>query len=491
MAKFNILSINKMTAGERRGLIDMTISLDYEIANILLLDKTNNNGIEDAGLSVAKMQEAKTEYISDFKPNDVKNPLAQEVSSTSLVLQEDQKKWLSSTTMPACIQLTTQKWLEAQNNKELLEKFNSKTINAHVIYEYEKIVGENSKTLLQSDTTLSSILMPLNDLIDVCIKSQFKKNALNYNIPGNLISQSGIVEANQNIDIYISIDDYPVDFCQCNNGGFMLTQPTAMQPYMLHLKYSNGELIDYQHGFQLSQEPIRTKLYAQPNEIYQNASSYKEALSAHGQRYNTQDRALELFELSSTDVTGVLYSYIVGLDQQRSSGNTDNPTIYCNGDIYGSFEMTKSMYSPLYTMEMSADGQQQTMLQCRTYCGIQDSQKKLLLKYYDDVDYSFTRVPGKIIASKHDRTSEGQQKLYPYQKVEYVFPNKAASPAKHKSNLFSIKVSDSGLDDDTMRFSNTNKQLADQVKRDLFNGMKALADSIAPANTQLFKAYYI
>ena len=95
-----------------------------------------------------------------------------------------------------CIQLTPPSWLEAQSKKEQLDKLKAKTVKAHVIYEYEKIASENSKTLLQSDIALSSILMPLNDLVDVCVKSQFKKNALNYSIPGNLISQSGVPEAN-------------------------------------------------------------------------------------------------------------------------------------------------------------------------------------------------------------------------------------------------------------------------------------------------------
>ena len=99
MAKFNILSINKMTSGDRRGLIDMTISLDYDIASA----------------SMTKMR---------------------------------------------------------------------------VIYEFEKSINDNSKTILQYDDSLKNILLPLNDLLDVCVKSQAKKSALNYNIPGDLIPKT-------------------------------------------------------------------------------------------------------------------------------------------------------------------------------------------------------------------------------------------------------------------------------------------------------------
>ena len=106
-----------------------------------------------------------------------------------------------------------------------------------------------------------------------------------------------------------------------------------------------------------------------------------------------------------------------------------------------------------------------------------------MLKYYDDVDYTFTRKNGQTAAYAHQRSGNDDTKLYPYQKVEYFMPNKAASHAKHKSNLFSIKIMDSGLDSNSSSNANIDQELAKQIKRDLFNGMKQLADSIAPACT--------
>ena len=93
MAKFNILSINKMTAGERRGLIDMTISLSYDLANAIVLDGilSSNETTEDVAISVesGNPQHARTEYVSDFDPARAKNPLAMEDLSTSILLSED------------------------------------------------------------------------------------------------------------------------------------------------------------------------------------------------------------------------------------------------------------------------------------------------------------------------------------------------------------------------------------------------------------------
>lgn len=490
-----------MTSGERRGLVDMTISLDYDIARTLLLDTTRMSEdktmlIEDTGLSTesGSIQYARTEYVSDYKPNNKKNPLAEEDLSVSLVLNEDQKHWLSSSidrSIAECIQLTTKEQLEAKNASASLDEFSTKMTKMHVIYEFEKVADDNSKTLLQCSNAQKSMLMPLNDLLDLCVKSQAKKTALNYSIPGDLIPKASSLEANWNVDMYICFDEYPIDFCQCNNGGFLMTQPTTMLPYMMHVQYPSSRAIEHLHNFSLAQDQITTKLYAQPSDISKGTTTYKQALSAHGQWYNTQDHALELFDLSSTDVTGISYSYIVGIDQSYAQNGGDNPTIYSNGDIYGSIEMTKSMYDPLYTMQMKA-GNNHKIYQCRTYCGVQNSQNKLLLKYYDDVDYTFIRKPGTTAAAKsnHQVAPDGT-KLWPYQKVEYFQPCKMSVQAKHKSNLFSIKVKDSGLDDTAMRTSGVTQELADQIKRDLFNGMKALADSIAPANTQLFKAYYV
>lgn len=62
----------------------------------------------------------------------------------------------------------------------------------------------------------------------------------------------------------------------------------------------------------------------------------------------------------------------------------DNPTIYDNGDIYGSFFIGKNMYNALYSMKMNSLDK---LLDCRTYAGIQSMGSKIILKYYDDSDY--------------------------------------------------------------------------------------------------------
>lgn len=88
--------------------------------------------------------------------------------------------------------------------------------------------------------------------------------------------------------------------------------------------------------------------------------------------------------------------------------------MYENGDIYGGFAMTKNMYNALYTVDMPDD---RTMASCRTYCGIQNSQNGVLLKYYDDLTYSMNGQDEMDLTA-----TAGTPDMVPYQKVELYRP---------------------------------------------------------------------
>ena len=54
----------------------------------------------------------------------------------------------------------------------------------------------------------------------------------------------------------------------------------------------------------------------------------------------------------------------------------------------------------------------------------------------------------------------------------------------HKSNLFSLKIYGTGLDDKNIgTYDDKTKKLAENLKKDISNAMRTLAESIAPANT--------
>lgn len=526
MAKYNILNINKMTSGDKRGLLDMTIALDYKVLQkLLLLDKISLSSIEDDVIEVedeaiatetGDYEYARTEFISDFKPENTKNPLAKEENLQQLILDETQVQ-IDASSMSACqhhpstceyykdgdaglsaqdehyaIQLTPEWWLSSKIDLSTLHEFNSRISKLHVVFEFEKDDIRN-QTVMHIENSTSQQLFPLNDILDLCVKSQFKKTKNNGNIPGNLIFSGKDEKLNRNIDIYLEFESYPIELCQCNNGAFVLTQPTTMQPYMLKSNIQDVIANSQSHQFQLKQEPIRTIMYNEADRYNSDSSSYEEALKPNAYQYETQDGAIQIFN-PQTKITGINYSYVVNIDQMENQNRIyDNPTIYSNGDIHGSMMLTKSMFNSLYSIQMP---DRNTMERCRTYCGIQNSQNKILLKYYDNVFYQFNRnATGANIdtpAFQYNHEGTITKPLYPYQKVEYFEPNKMASHIKHKSNLFSVKIFNSGLDDYSIYESHSiDKNIAEQIKRDIFNGIKALAESIAPANTQLFKAYYM
>lgn len=80
----------------------------------------------------------------------------------------------------------------------------------HVVYEFERDAEANSPACL---STHSSTTLPLNDLLDLCIKSMFKKTQLNTSIPGNLRCREDDPIYNKNVDSYMCLEEYPVDFC--------------------------------------------------------------------------------------------------------------------------------------------------------------------------------------------------------------------------------------------------------------------------------------
>ena len=98
MARYNILRLNKISSGERRGLIDMVIQLDYNVLkDVLLLDATsadweNHLSIEDTAIRTETGDYAyhRDFFVSDYKPASHKNPLALEDSPSNLILDETQ-----------------------------------------------------------------------------------------------------------------------------------------------------------------------------------------------------------------------------------------------------------------------------------------------------------------------------------------------------------------------------------------------------------------
>ena len=93
MARFDIVSINKMSCGSSRGLLDMTIAFDKELMQkLVLLKREDKVDGEEQGIctETGTYKYAKTECIHDYKNGQV-SALATESNASSLILDETQK----------------------------------------------------------------------------------------------------------------------------------------------------------------------------------------------------------------------------------------------------------------------------------------------------------------------------------------------------------------------------------------------------------------
>ena len=502
MALYKVLRLNKMSSGSRRGLIDMDIQLNYIAANDLILlrglsDYFEFNQEQLSALGI--MTESgdfnfiRDKYIENYYNHSV-NPLAYEQSADAIVLNETQVSidpmTLSdslSVNQPYALQLTPMSWLSSEQvQNEILSAFNLKQQRMHVIFEFEVDQIANDKACLNESSVLKTF--PLNDLLDLCIKSRFKKTLKNSNVPFNLNQPANdIASYNSNVDQWLVLDEYPIDFCQFNGDSYMLTHPIDTQPYRVQSTLKKQIMqndTQLQHSFEYVRDPIKTFLYRSVDEY--GVSSYSQYLtnSENGDLLNHE----QLAEFFTPDVSikKIKYNYIVSIDQCSNANRMyDNPTVYENGDIYGSFQLAKNMYNALYSIDMP---QNTLMKNCRRYCGLHNSANSIVLKYYDDIDYFI-----QLSADASDSIADSQKKTskVPYQKIEFYQPQQMTTVAQHKSNLFSVRVSNTNLDDAFIaNHDEQYKYVANNVKKDIMNGIRALAESIAPANTQLFTTYF-
>lgn len=80
-----------------------------------------------------------------------------------------------------------------------VENYNEHLKSFRVVYEFELDRKANSKALLSSSGS-SMQFIPLNDLLDLCIKSMFKKSKSNYALPGNLMLDDNYMTYSKNVD---------------------------------------------------------------------------------------------------------------------------------------------------------------------------------------------------------------------------------------------------------------------------------------------------
>lgn len=78
-----------------------------------------------------------------------------------------------------------------------------------------------------------------------------------------------------------------------------------------------------------------------------------------------------------------------------------------------------------------------------------------------------------------------------YERVESIASiNRYSAKAIHKSNLYSIELTDTGLNTAFASLGEAREKTIATIKKSVKNGIRALCEKIQPGNTQLFEVYF-
>lgn len=111
----------------------------------------------------------------------------------------------------------------------------------------------------------------------------------------------------------MALEQYPIDFCQCNGDAFVMTQPMTLQPYRLKSTLEDelrGSGVDTQHTFTLHADEVKTLLYEGPEQF--GASTYAEGLSGKTSLL-TQEALISVFTPAKS-IRGIKYNYVIDVD---------------------------------------------------------------------------------------------------------------------------------------------------------------------------------
>lgn len=183
------------------------------------------------------------------------------------------------------------------------------------------------------------------------------------------------------------------------------------------------------------------------------------------------------------NLRGIAYNYL--LETQNNGVVAE----YDSGEIDACILPTKNSLDSMYSMNMPNLDQ---LSGCREYVQVNQCANMIYLKFYDNVSYSKQSSVSNNGVEDIDVARSGTVK-YPYQKIEILEKNMFTSKRKHKSNLFSIRISDiPEFDDRSMSESEDGmeKDIKTRIKKDIQTAVYEITKNVCPTNTQFFKLYF-
>ena len=338
--------------------------------------------------------------------------------------------------------------------------------------------NKNRMTLSNEDETEGSFknssnvnVSPLYDIVDLAVKCGSRKpNRFARHVDHSRNSEIDLEDGR--VDIFSARkEESPIGFSNFSDGNcYVLTKPTSNKPRVKRTTLENNiatRNLDDRYSYEVTDLGSHVILYPTEAEL---GRTREDTISTKGPD--------PLFE-SAVDISGIKSNFIETIDQNAECHPFEN------GDVYGSVHKAKNAYDSSYSMKMP-DGN--SIESCRDYCGIGSCGSKLYLKYYDNRKYSFTETGSVDGSTVKKMANEEPVDGFPFQKVEVLDEmSYMGGESKHKSNLFSVRIRNTGLGGRRIGMSESTKEM---LRKDIANTVRTLTEQTCPANTTLFDVYF-
>ena len=222
-----------------------------------------------------------------------------------------------------------------------------------------------------------------------------------------------------------------------------------------------------------------------PLSAYYPVNSYYDYLTSHG---DLSASTLSNLLLEKYSYNRVAHNYIYEIPTSNSSGTSRLYNDHNNAIVQGELLIGKNMYDAEYSTNMD---HLETLNRTREYCGIGQCGNKVFFKYYDENSYNVSSRNGDNESTRLSTSIntpvqnlnliENRSKVNSYQNIEVMESiNRFRNNCWHKSNLYRITIQNCGLDEAHLSSNLT------MIKKDIENSVRVIAESLAPAHTQLF-----
>lgn len=501
MAKYNVTSLNYLAVGQNRAIVNMDMQLEYQ-----LYDKIHFLSAESNSIGYKTYLDKRTDSKSQLSCHDIgvengngyyyptnyiaratSKPFSTEMSSTQLVLNERQDHFIeTNASSKPYIRLFLSCCTEEMTRK--IEQFNINrfTPNCTMIAIENGALEDGKKNALTSRVD-NLIVHGLYDIRDVSLKKLGTKQRKN----------TAIADTDIHHDIYVpQMKSMPLGFCQTSmqndfqNDAIVLTKPTKLDPCIFKSNLDSTRDNDIpvnDYAMSLQSKQAKTYVYGPLDFSKAVQDNFSPKVN-----YATLSR-----------------SYIVDMPVSRKSSVASDIPSYDDGVSYfRRLLISKSALDSQYSMSMQ---HLSSLDNCREYIEVKSCAGMPYLKFYDNVNCIGNRTDEQLmetssLADLDVELSGIGSDYHDFQKIEYMYPLDYHAATKHKSNLYSIVISETGIEDiedkleeaktsgkSYIQLENgqksdmitTSKQL-DQLKFEIMAAVREIAVRVAPANTQLF-----